>query len=273
MRNKSLLKMPEDEKRIVELYTKEHLYISQIREIYHCRESKIVDILHNNGIATNNEGKYLNRALKADYFDVIDTEIKAYLLGFITADGSVGYRKNRREAGTFKIELQESDKEILDLILEELNCKSTKRVRERNGKNTISICISSTYLVKSLEKYGVIPNKTYNLRLLYINFSDKAFLKAYLRGLFDGDGSLYFVNNSYHASFTEGLLHIVQQFQNIIDDEIGIERHTKINSNTAHHAVWNGVNCCKLCHYLYDDSSVFLTRKYNIAKEIFERYL
>ena len=65
--------------------------------------TKITDILHCAGIRTNNEGKYLNRLANTTYFDVIDSEVKAYLLGFITADGSVGARTGRNFGKTLRL--------------------------------------------------------------------------------------------------------------------------------------------------------------------------
>ena len=60
--------------------------------------------------------KAYENTIKDDFFDVIDTEEKAYLLGFFIADGTIDSFTNR-----MGISIQSSDKEVLDLIKFELN--------------------------------------------------------------------------------------------------------------------------------------------------------
>lgn len=263
MRHKSTL-TEKDSGLVVEMYNN-GAYLKDIAKHFHCRVTKITDILHNASIRTNNEGKYINRLANTTYFDVIDGEAKAYLLGFITADGSVSVRAGRKFSKILRLELQESDEMILDLLSSELNIKSKKYYRNKNGKVTVSIGISSTEIVDSLERYGVVANKTYALESLFIDLPEDL-LKAYLRGLFDGDGSLYISGGTIHGNFTEGLEHIVIQFRDIINSKVGIENTTKIQCNNGvYHAVWNGSNCVKLCDYLYKDAKYFLPRKYEFA--------
>ena len=50
-----------------------------------------------------------------NYFDVIDNQNKAYILGFLYADGC-NYKN-----GYFKIDLQEEDKNMLEVFKKELN--------------------------------------------------------------------------------------------------------------------------------------------------------
>lgn len=263
MRHKSTL-TDKDNSLVIEMYNN-GMYLKDISNYFHCRVTKITDILHNAGTRTNNEGKYLNRLANTTYFDVIDSEAKAYLLGFITADGSVGIRAGRDFGKTLRLELQESDEFILDLLVKELNIKSKKYYRNKNGNVSVSISISSVEIVDSLERYGVVANKTYVLESLFTDLSDDL-LRAYLRGLFDGDGSLYISGGIVHGNFTEGLLHIVAQFRDVVNSKIGIENTTKIQCNNGvYHAIWNGNNCVKLCKYLYKDAKYFLPRKYNFA--------
>lgn len=263
MRHKSTL-TENDSATVIEMYNN-GMYLKDIAGYFHCRVTKITDILHNAGIRTNNEGKYLNRCANITYFDVIDSEVKAYLLGFITADGSVGIRSGREFGKTLRLELQESDELILDLLARELNIRSRKYYRNKNGKVSVSISISSVEIVDSLERYGVVANKTYVLESLFTDLPNDL-LRAYLRGLFDGDGSLYISGGIIHGNFTEGLLHIVIQFRDTVNSKIGIENTTKIQCNNGvYHAVWNGNNCVKLCEYLYKDAKYFLPRKYSLA--------
>ena len=51
-----------------------------------------------------------NRELRHEFFDKIETEIQAYLLGFYVADGNVNEHRK-----TLRITLSEIDKEIIEL--------------------------------------------------------------------------------------------------------------------------------------------------------------
>ena len=67
----------------------------------------------------NNMGYTKVRKINDHYFDVIDTPLKAYLLGFIYADGWICHNEKTRNY-EFGIELQASDKYILEKINTEL---------------------------------------------------------------------------------------------------------------------------------------------------------
>lgn len=51
------------------------------------------------------------------------------------------------------------------------------------------IRLYSQHIVQSVRKYNVIQNKTYNL--VFPNNIDEMFIWDYIRGYFDGDGSLF----------------------------------------------------------------------------------
>ena len=55
MRHKSTL-TENDSNLVIEMYNS-GMYLKDIASSFHCRVTKITDILHNAGIRTNNEGK------------------------------------------------------------------------------------------------------------------------------------------------------------------------------------------------------------------------
>lgn len=50
-----------------------------------------------------------------DFFDVIDSEIKAYLLGFFVADGYFNLGARCTKSYRFQVALQNTDEEIIQL--------------------------------------------------------------------------------------------------------------------------------------------------------------
>lgn len=136
-----------------------------------------------------NGSKY---AINHDFFDNIDSEIKAYLLGFYVADGNVNEKRK-----TFRISITESDKEIIEMFKSNISSESRVyyhapyEVNGRNGKKYIgnpklSYDVNSAKLVKSLVKLGYGYNKTY-LHLSLPKLSDELMIH-FIRGYFDGDG-------------------------------------------------------------------------------------
>ena len=71
-----------------------------------------------------------NRELRHEFFKNIKTEIQAYLLGFIAADGSID-----EERHTLSIHLSQSDKEICDLFIMERRKILCLNVRHGNKKH------------------------------------------------------------------------------------------------------------------------------------------
>lgn len=257
---------------IVYMYTNNGMYIKDIASIYHCRTTRITEILHRNGVRTNNMGKTVNRLANVNYFDNIDTELKAYLLGFITADGSVSFRKDREFGKVLRLEVQERDETVIDMLSSALNISSKKYYRNKNGHKTVSISISSEEIVTSLCKYGIVPRKTYELDSLYLDI-DENLIRHYLRGLFDGDGCLTECGGYFHAYFTEGIEKIVHQFHDAINTYANINNNVKVRcNNNVYSIAWNGTNCAKVCEYLYKDAQNFLPRKYEIAYQIMKKY-
>ena len=242
--------------------------MSDIADLYHCRRSTISSVLRSNGIRTNNMGRTVNRILNTEYFDNIDTEKKAYLLGFITADGSVTYRKDREYGKVLRLEVQERDECVIDLLISELNSESKKYYREKNNKRSVQVNINSSEIVESLSKYGVIPNKTYLMANLYRELGEN-FEKHYLRGLFDGDGSIYFSNGIPHCSFVEGIESVVIDFRDMINKNSNLKNTVKIQENNGvYRAVWNRRKSFCMLRYQYEGASIFLPRKKHLFENI-----
>lgn len=121
----------------------------------------------------------------------------AYILGFITADGGMhysGYEDLKYNGYKITIPLKYEDKEILEFIRDEIAPKNNVYDRTfgellKSGKrrHQCSLTISSKYLMDSLMTFGITPRKTGKEVLPFIPHKFKA---DYLRGLFDGDGSI-----------------------------------------------------------------------------------
>ena len=197
------------------------------------RDSNISQILIDNNARTlGQQPRKVNLNLNEHYFDCIDSEDKAYFLGLLLADGSVEWSNNRQSS--LRLELVETDKYILDLLSKHLNIGANMRYEKREGRKngTFTLFVRSNILCDALAKYGVVPNKTNTLKALP-DIPSK-YLPDMIRGLIDGDGSIYF-DRMWHINFTGLNYEWVYSFMDTVRRMIN-------KKNIIHPTVYNGIH-------------------------------
>jgi DNA-binding transcriptional regulator WhiA len=210
--------------------------------------------------ATETHRKY---HLNENVFELIDTEEKAYWLGFLYADGSVGIEKYSK---TIKLELKEDDYQHLVKFINFLQADYPIRKSRSKINNKFyyhfGVRISSPKLVDDLIKYGCVPNKTYLLKDL--PDIDNTLMRHFIRGYFDGDGSISINNNKYEWTIV-GKKEFLVNFQNILVKQTGVN-YTKLKCHKKSDVVYlrySGNQVVKkICEWLYNDATIFLDRKY-----------
>lgn len=217
----------------------------------------------------NGRNPHLTYTLNRNYFDNIDTEEKAYILGFIAADGYVA--DNR-----IKIILNIKDIDILQKIKIELNYSGNiKFVNNRLNPYTkqytsmhCSIDLCSVELATTLRKYGLDSQKTYSLDERIISNIPIHLMRHFLRGYFDGDG-----NVSFGKKYTSGIKYninvcgtkefLLHSFQKFFPSTNKMYYDPKTRS--MH--VWKiskKENVIDFLIYLYKDSHIYLDRKHKV---------
>jgi hypothetical protein len=126
-----------------------------------------------------------------DYFEKIDSNEKAYWLGLLFADGYVRKRKQfngkHKQGGTVGISLKNGDEYLLEKLIIDLGStyKLTKQIKDEFLSYKLEV--NSSKMADDLINLGCIPNKS--LILMSPNLKDK-FIPHFIRGYFDGDGSI-----------------------------------------------------------------------------------
>lgn len=205
------------------------------------------------------------------YFDVIDSEEKAYWLGFLTADGWIS-KNNKTGSGVTGIELQYNDIEHLKKFNKSIegNYKITdrwKNCQPSTNKDKLShtcvIRVFSVIMYNTLINLGFSNNKTYDVGMPLI---DDKLLRHYIRGYFDGDGCLSVSNSHLSVKFVTASNNY---YNNLIDLlinlDIDIRCTQEINEyNTTMYSIEIRFNEDKLkfLQYIYKDCTIFLERKY-----------
>lgn len=202
------------------------------------------------------------------YFDNIDTEMKAYFLGYIIADGNVSICKGQY---AFKITLQYQDRYIIEKLVNELEAENhirnfwQKSPTSDNVNQYSYVSIGNKHLVKSLMNLGIIPAKTFHETLPNIR---PDLVRHMVRGFFDGDGIACKTEKTYCFGFI-GNKQILTQLENIL----------KWGNVFNPHVITNGIytvftsdkkKLTDFYHYMYDDSSLFLQRKHDKLKVIID---
>lgn len=193
------------------------------------------------------------------YFNEIDTEDKAYFLGLLYADGCIVKNRNR-----ISIKLQEQDKHILDTFLIYLNYSKPlvlKKYSEIKStyNNQYLLYIDNKNIRDNLILHGCVPNKSQLIRFPNIK---KSLLNHFIRGYFDGDGSVF--NDKYgnmRFSLTSNL-EFLESIQNILVENCNLNT-TKICKTGNVYSLHYGGNklCNRIKKFLYKDATIYLKRK------------
>ena len=240
---------------IIYSYQENHMSARQIAKQYSVTGNVITRILIQNGIKIRRRYK---QEFDEHYFDDINTSNKAYLLGFIYADGCV--EKNN----VLSIVLHEKDIEVLKMFQSELN--ATNPIRNVKSKPHVRIDFCSKHLCDILKSIGCIHNKT--LKLCFPNISQD-FKYDFIRGFMDGDGCISVVNRGKHKyislSFT-GTLEMLQELKLIfnVDNKITFYR----NSYALH--IGKASDVLRILKNIYNEADLYMMRKYNKYQEYLE---
>lgn len=228
------------------------------------------------------ESKYIyNR----DFFEEINTEEKAYWLGFIYADGwiCINEKKGNSEVG---IQLKGSDYKHLQKFNKSLNgnIKVKKFFRDSGfcyGKSLpfCSIRIYCKKMAMDLEKNGATRNKTKTIELPKLS---KEMMIPFLRGYFDGDGCLQLdkQRNVMRFDYCSASKQMLEQIREFLYKEYNItsyistedkkidKRDGKLripNYRLNFRGLRNGYNFGKL---LYENANIYLDRKYKLFNKL-----
>lgn len=216
-----------------------------------------------------------NKKYKCDvtFFNNIDTEEKAYWLGFLMADGYMNKEKNR-----FGIMLKKDD--INHLIKFNKSLKSTypiktKQYNDKRGfiSKSCFIRINSSYMYNKLLKNNIYPKKT-GLENIPNNIP-YVLLRHFIRGFFDGDGSISKINNSKYYRFGLGscsetiIRQIKEYIDNLFDCNISYYISYSYSMPFYYFTCNNSSLCNNFLHLLYDNSNVYLDRKKELASAMF----
>lgn len=181
---------------IISEYVDKDKTLKELAQQFQTQPQSIRNLLRKQNIEITDK-KIRNYPRNSHYFDNIDTREKAYWLGVMFSDGSVGAKNNVVALALKDLEHIEKFRKAIEASANKITTVTDNRFSQQCIYYRFSIHDSG--LKQGLIQNGCIPNKSYEL-FHYPNIPSE-FDWDFIRGYFDGDGSLGFSNNKYRISF------------------------------------------------------------------------
>jgi len=190
----------------------------------------------------------------------------AHILGFILADGCIVKGSYKGYSDSLKFGVQKGDIDIIKKIKHELDSEHTISV----VKNAVYLSITSQRLVDNLKILGISYRKSLCEKIPDI---PSKYIKDFIRGIVDGDGSVSIDNNGYPnlsvCGGEEVITFIRDYFLSNFDIYSKVGQRTK--SKDGKHYLFSIAYRCNsaktLLDYLYTGADLYLERKFRLAKQ------
>jgi len=268
--------------------------VSEIAKIYNCSVRTIYNKYENYGLSFKRSVQSdIKRPKKYNYndayFNIIDTQEKAYWLGFIMADGCIIQKSKDRPSLSLVINLQKGDFGHLEKFNNDLNgnlpirCGTTKAVIIKSETEShllpeseyCKIEVNSKWLCQDLIQHGVTQRKTLEEKAPLIK--DDALIRHFIRGFFDGDGCFSIVkplnrNREYPKIFISSGYTIVEYIVDNVFKETGFIMGRDKYHKLDRCYIQSEKGFLLFMDYIYKDATVYLDRKKELVDLYMKRY-
>lgn len=261
-----------DELNIIKLYRKGAHLTSTLAETFGLDEA-IINVLIGKHCFSKLKSthkvarKYPKYLINEYFFDVIDTQEKAYVLGLLYADGC-----NCSNSTRINLSLQEGDKQILEDITNLIQPTKPLRFVDLSNrvnapgfgisKNQYSLEINSRHMSDRLTDLGCTPCKTLTLQFPTSEQVPNHLIRHFIRGYFDGDGG---ISGTKPIMYFEGMEDFNLQLQEVLIRELGFSKTKMFRRREGCKSV--SMQYCgrfqvpRFANWIYEDCTICLKRK------------
>lgn len=208
--------------------------------------------------------------INENYFDSIDTEQKAYWLGFLYADGY-----NNEDHREITVRLHIKDESHLLKLRDELFPDHDKPLYYPPNKTACELAVYNVHMCEALRLNGCMQAKSFKVRFPF-EIITKDLYSHFIRGVFDGDGciSTSVLNTGEHKTVFSiiGYNLFMQEINHILSESCDLNENKLIgykgkDERIATVAFSGCRQCIKIRNYLYNNAHIYLERK----KEKFDK--
>lgn len=239
-------------------------------------------MLKRRNVEMRNDGPLANRKYTFDtkVFDAIDTQEKAYWLGFLYADGYNFEKRYTVSVRLAPVDVSHLRKYRAFLSLERPFSVVTpkKQAGFEGSTGTVGVIATDMHFSKRLRELGVTTNKSFNLQFPTKEQVPHPLLPHFIRGYFDGDGCISIGRRKLgHKSSAivniVGSRSFILQLQRVIESVTTRSGSLRVCNPMAKSSVvtitvnGNGVSRT-LLDWLYKDATVYLDRKHKKYQEV-----
>ena len=199
---------------------------------------------------------------KIEYLSIFDkgiNEISAYILGLIISDGCLSYDKHCKSY-------------CLNKKIYEYKSKKFK-----DAKISYSFITTNKYDVEFIQKIGITERKSKDVFLLNV---EESFIGDFIRGIFDGDGSVY-INTTknklsngdikeykyLNVSISTGSINMAKQLSNLLNQK-SIKAKIVKDSRKFHECwyvkIYEKNSILNLYKLMYTYAKLYMHRKKNV---------
>lgn len=180
------------QKQVIYNYTQLKMGLIPSGKPFGLSQYMVKKILQNNNIYirsyTESKDNLRKYTCNDEYFKTQSCNM-AYILGMLASDGNVAKAENQ-----INIILDAKDNEVLEKIRQEMQIsRPLKTYTRSDGATQTKLVVFSSTMKKDLAHYSIVPAKTFILQPPFL--LKEEYYIDYIRGYFDGDGSIYICND------------------------------------------------------------------------------
>ncbi len=258
------------QEQVVNLYLSGKMPLEIQRELNFKNFQPIFNLLKKKGLYERRETRYHRKfEINQEFFKVIDTEEKAYILGFIVADGNVSDVNHR-----CTIQIHRQDRDVLEKIAEAFDNKIEVKDITHGGFPHCKLSLNSKSMMQDLYNKGLLPRKSKTMTGEIYTYIPDNLKKHFLRGYFEGDGHV-----TLGAKYSSGTKYVIDIIgtKEFLEATFGtyFKTNCKLNAyKSCDMFSWKTASkkgVLDFLHEIYDGSTIYMNRKFNKFKEFIDQ--
>lgn len=259
----------EQELEIVKKYFEQHKNSTELSREYGFSPATICKVLKRNGcVARDRSNSNRKYAVIEDYFDNIDTQEKAYIMGLLYADGY-----NDTSRNSVNLALKASDVQILEDITKIIQPDKPLqfvKVNKPNCEDQYRLVIANKHISQKIAEYGCVKAKTFLVE--FPDWLSENLYSHFIRGYIDGDG--WIGKKSLCIVGTENFLDRIAE---ICHSKFGFNTYKRKRDKHRNHNIFmldfsGRKKCSTFLTWIYQDATIYLERKMNASLNLVKFY-